>query len=256
MPILELDRVSRHFGGLQAVDRVSFGVEETRITSLIGPNGAGKTTIFNLVSGLLPQSGGTIRYRGGSQEGLSPQARARAGIGRAFQEPRVFAQMTVLDNVRIGFPSQSGESLLRGFFSWRTVRSEERRTRAGAEELLEMVGLAERAGQLAGDLSFGQQRFLSLARTLAMRPALLLLDEPTVGLTPEEIRDLAAFLRRLVSREGQTILLIEHNMDVVMEISDWIILLVEGRVAEAGPPAEMKNHPKLLEAYFGIAHVA
>ncbi|MBI3078223.1 MAG: ABC transporter ATP-binding protein [Deltaproteobacteria bacterium] len=256
MAILELQGVSRHFGGLQAVSRVSFGVEEGRITSLIGPNGAGKTTIFNLVSGLLPLTGGSIRYHGAPLDGLSPQARARAGIGRAFQEPRVFHRMSVLDNVRIGFPGQSGERLLRGFLKWRAVREEERLTRAEAEKLLAMVGLAERAGHPAGDLSFGQQRFLSLARTLAMRPALLLLDEPTVGLTREEILELAALLRGLTSTRGQTILLIEHNMDIVMELSDWIILLVEGRVAEAGPPEEMKNHPKLLEAYFGVGHVA
>jgi branched-chain amino acid transport system ATP-binding protein len=251
MALLELVDVSRHFGGLRAVDRVSFAVERGRITSLIGPNGAGKTTIFNLVSGLLPPTAGTIRYDGAPLDGTPAHVRARRGIGRAFQDPRVFRRMSVLDNARLGFPGQTGERLWRGFLQWGRVRREEDALREAARALLDRVGLAEHAGRPAGALSFGQQRFLSLVRTLAMRPKLLLLDEPTVGLTPEEVRSLARLQRDLVARGGQTILLIEHNMDLVMEVSDWVVLLVEGQVAEAGPPGAMKRHPKLLEAYFG-----
>jgi branched-chain amino acid transport system ATP-binding protein len=232
---------------------VSFGVERGRITSLIGPNGAGKTTIFNLVSGLLPLTAGTIRYDGARLDRTSAHGRARAGIGRAFQDPRVFRRLSALDNTRLGFPGQTGERLWRGLVQWARVRREEDALREAAGALLGLVGLAEHAGRPAGDLSFGQQRFLSLVRTLAMRPKLLLLDEPTVGLTPDEVRTLARLLRDLVGRGGQTVLLIEHNMELVMEVSDRVVLLVEGQVAETGPPGEMKRHPKLLEAYFGTS---
>jgi branched-chain amino acid transport system ATP-binding protein len=252
-PLLELIDVSRHFGGVRAVSGVSFGVEPRQITSLIGPNGAGKTTIFNLISGLLPPTGGTIRYQGASLDVLPPQARARAGIGRAFQDPRVFQHLSALDNARLGFPGQSGERLAYGLLRWKRVQTEDRLLGEAAEAMLARVGLAECARLRAGDLSFGQQRFLSLVRTLAMRPRLLLLDEPTVGLTLEEVGALARLLRELAAG-SQTVLLIEHNMDLVMEVSDSVILLVEGQIVAAGAPAAVKRHPKLMEAYFGAGH--
>ena len=251
-PVLKVQNLSKHFGGLKAVDGVSFQVLPRSITSLIGPNGAGKTTIFNMISGLLPASAGEIYYNGNNIEGQPPQKIARLGLGRTFQEPRLFNHMSVLENVLVGFPDQSGEKFLATLLRTGKLKREEAENREKAMEILKFVGLADRAHELAENLAYGQQRFLSVARVLATNPDLLLMDEPTVGLHPEEIRRLMELIARTVRERGQAILLVEHNMDVVMAISHWVFLLVEGSIVAQGTPEQMKNNPALWEAYLGV----
>lgn len=253
MSLLAVERLSKHFDGLKAVDDVSFEVAEKTITSLIGPNGAGKTTIFNLINGLLPASAGQVRYKGDRIDMLAAQKIAQLGLGRAFQEPRVFGHMTVLENVLVGITHQRGERLLAALYPWGKARREEKENREKAREILVFMELADKADELAENLSYGQQRFLSVARLLAMEPEILLMDEPTVGLHPEEISKLMGLLRADVKDKGRTILLVEHNMDVVMMVSDKIILLVEGSIVAQGTPAQMRNNSALWEAYLGVS---
>ncbi|MEE8448843.1 MAG: ABC transporter ATP-binding protein [Thermodesulfobacteriota bacterium] len=253
MSLLTVEHLSKHFDGLKAVDDVSFEVVGKTITSLIGPNGAGKTTIFNMINGLLPASGGQVRYKGDRIDTLAAQKIARLGLGRAFQEPRVFGHMTVLENVLVGITQPSGEGVLAALFPWGKLKRQEKENQASAWHILEFVELADKAGELAKNLSYGQQRFLSVARVLAMEPEILLMDEPTVGLHPEEVSKLMGLLRADIQQKGRTILLVEHNMDVVMMVSDKIILLVEGRIIAQGTPAQMKNNPALWEAYLGVS---
>ncbi len=253
MSLLTVEHLSKHFDGLKAVDDVSFEVVGKTITSLIGPNGAGKTTIFNLINGLLPASGGQVRYKGDRIDTLATQKIARLGLGRAFQEPRVFGHMTVLENVLVGITQPSGEGVLAALCPWGKFKRQEKENQASAWHILEFVELADKAGELAKNLSYGQQRFLSVARVLAMEPEILLMDEPTVGLHPEEVSKLMGLLRADIQQKGRTILLVEHNMDVVMMVSDKIILLVEGRIVAQGTSAQMKNDPALWEAYLGIS---
>ena len=256
MPILEIDSLCKQFGGLSAVDNVCFTVEPKMITSLIGPNGAGKTTIFNLMSGLLVPTSGAIRLKGHTITGLLPQAICHLGIGRTFQEPRVFGNMTVLENVMIGRQHQSGENIVNTLLRPSRVRLEEWHNMGKALEMLKFVNLEDRASDPAHTLSYGQQRFLSIARVLASEPEVLLLDEPTVGLHPKEISQLMNLLVDLVRNHERTVLLIEHNMEVVMNISDWIVLLVQGTVVASGPPHEIKNNQTLLEAYLGASYLS
>lgn len=253
-PILELEDVSIAFGGLRAVDGATLQVPSGQITSLIGPNGAGKTTIFNIISGLLPPSAGGVRFRGESIVGLPPHAIARRGVGRTFQDPRVFRQMTVLDNVLLSMPGQLGERLLPALLWPPAMRRDLAARVERARAILAESGLAARAGDLPGDLSYGEQRFLSLARILAMDAPLLLMDEPTVGLHRGEIERLLEALVRLVREQGRTVLLIEHNMDVVMRVSDRIALLVGGKVVATGNPTEMQRNEALVNAYLGTGH--
>ncbi len=253
-PILELDNVSISFGGLRALDGVSLRVTPGQVTSLIGPNGAGKTTVFNIICGLLAPSSGDVRFRGRSLLGLPPHRIALEGIGRTFQDPRVFKQLSVLDNVLLGMPGQPGERLLPAILWPRAMREDLAQRVERARAILAEIGLLERANELAGNLSYGQQRFLSLARVMAMDAPLLLMDEPSVGLHEGEIRQLQRQILRLVREQGRTVLLIEHNMDVVMSISEQIILLVQGRVVAAGPPLDMQRNPTLLVAYLGSAY--
>src|SRR5262249_2642878 len=199
-------------------------------------------------------SGGTIWYRERQLTGLGPDAIARLGMGRTFQEPRVFGEMTVLDNVLVGCARQTGEGLLAALVRPPKVAAEEGANREQAEQLLAFVDLADRRHDLAGELAYGQQRFLSIARALAADPEVLLLDEPTVGLHPEEVGRLTGLVQTLVRERDRTVLLVEHNMDVVMSLSDWIVLLVEGQVVASEPPATIKSNPKLIEAYLGTSY--
>lgn len=232
---------------------MTFDVEPHTITCLIGPNGAGKTTVFNLISGLLQPSAGQILFRRERIDSLSPHDIARRGIGRTFQDPRVFTGLNVVENILAGMHLRAENPL------WAMVR--DRRTRGEwnaaterAMALLDQVGLAERHREPSGDLSFGEQRFLSIARTLAADPELLLLDEPTVGLDGPTISRLLELLGKLVRDDGKTILLVEHNMDVVLSFSDRIHLLVQGELVASEAPEEMRRHPKMIEAYLGVTH--
>lgn len=250
--LLILQGLSKYFEGLKAVEDVYMEVKECSITSLIGPNGAGKTTIFNLISGLLEPTSGMIFYRKNLITGLPPTLIARMGIGRTFQEPRVFEHLYVLENILVGFQNQKGERIHHALLRTKKALQQEKTNRERAMEILEFVGLSDRSDDLAKNLSHGQQRFLSIGRVLASDPDLLLMDEPTVGLDREEIHRLIDLLTRLVKSEKKTLLLIEHNMDVVMNISDEIHLLVEGKRIIHGKPEDIKGNPRLIEAFLGV----
>jgi ABC-type branched-subunit amino acid transport system ATPase component len=249
-PILELRQVTKQLGGIHVLRGVTFSVRAGTITGLIGPNGAGKTTTLNIINGLLRPDSGQVRFQ--SQEITRRPAHtiSKLGIGRMLQDPRVFAEMRVLDNVMVAFPGQAGENPLVALLGSARYRVEESQLRVEARELLDLVGLAERADELAGSLSYGQQRLLSLARSLATRAPLLLLDEPTVGVNPEVVERIQTVLADLVRRGGRTILLVEHNMDVVMSLSDEVIVLL-GEVIASGRPDEIQQDQRVVEVYLG-----
>jgi ABC-type branched-subunit amino acid transport system ATPase component len=253
--ILEIDCISKNFGGLRAVSDVSFAVGDRAITSLIGPNGAGKTTIFNLVSGFLAADSGTVRFRGEAIHALAPFAIAHRGVARTFQDPRVLPEMTVLENVMVGI-RQRGERLLWAMLRGRRVNAELRAARERSEAMLMTVGLIDRANDTARDLSFGEQRFLSIARSLVGNPRLILMDEPTVGLDRTSLRKLLDLMIFLVEHDHKALLVIEHNMDVVMSVSTNVILMVQGSVVASGLPEEIKRNRSMVEAYLGTSHAA
>jgi branched-chain amino acid transport system ATP-binding protein len=253
--LLEVDCIAKSFDGLRAVIEVSFAVDEGRITSLIGPNGAGKTTVFNIISGFLAPDAGKVLFLDQPLNGLKPFEIVRRGVGRTFQDPRIYPDMTVLENVMVGV-RQRGEEPFWALVRGSRVQADWRAARIRADEMLATVGLLERANELAQDLSFGEQRFLSIARTFVGRPRIVLMDEPTVGLDKGALTKLTQLMRQMVSAGRTTILLIEHNMGVVMSVSDKIFLLVQGEVVAAGVPDEIKKHPSMVEAYLGQAHVA
>ena len=250
MSRLELADVSRHFGGVRAVDGVSFAVEPGRIHGLIGPNGAGKTTLINLLSGLVPPTRGAITYGGQRLDGLPPYRIARLGITRTYQNIRVFPTMTALENVRVG-----QHVVTRASFWGRLVfapgeRREAAAARAEAEALLDQVGLAHRRDVPAGALAYGEQRRLEIARALAARPSLLLLDEPAAGMNHAEIEAVADIIRSLTAA-GRTILLVEHNMSLVMSICDRITVLNFGRLLAEGTPDAITRDEAVIAAYLG-----
>ncbi|HIJ37284.1 MAG TPA: ABC transporter ATP-binding protein [Rhodospirillaceae bacterium] len=249
-PVLEALALHKAFRGLVAVDEVSFSVREGTVHALIGPNGAGKTTLFNLVSGLLPVSAGSLRFLGQDITGLAAHARARRGIGRTFQNIRIFASMTVLENVMTGMSRRLRQPwplvLLRGGAAGR----EEATAKQRAHHLLDLVGISEQADRPAADLAYGDQRRLEIARALAGEPQLLLLDEPAAGMNPTETAGLMALLQKLRT-DGLTILLVEHDMGFVMELSDQITVLNFGRVICEGQPEAVQHDPAVVEAYLG-----
>jgi ABC-type branched-subunit amino acid transport system ATPase component len=252
--VLTVSNVHLSYGGVRALTGVSLVVERGFITSLIGPNGAGKTTLFNVITGLLRPSQGSVQFEGRELVGQSAHAVARLGLGRAFQDPRVFRNMSALENVLAGINLPSTEDPLRallGLDGWQRREAEQR-----ARALLHFVGLEQKTRDQAWTLSYGEQRFLSLARTLATPASLLLLDEPTVGLDAPSIDRLLDVLTRMVREEGRTVLLVEHNMDVVMGISDKIVLMIEGTDVAVGTPAEISANPLVLEAYLGVRFAA
>lgn len=253
--ILEIEGLSKNFGGLRAVSDVSFAVNHHEITSLIGPNGAGKTTVFNLVSGFLPADAGTVRFRGEAIQALPPFAIAHRGIARTFQDPRVFPEMTVLENVMVGI-RQRGERPLWAMLRGSRVNAELTAARERSEAMLEAVGLIDRADEVARDLSFGEQRFLSIARSLVGDPYLILMDEPTVGLDRTSFSKLLDLMNLLVERDRKALLVIEHNMDVVMSVSANVILMVQGTVVASGLPEEIRRNRSMVEAYLGTSHAA
>jgi ABC-type branched-subunit amino acid transport system ATPase component len=254
MPILEAKSLNLSFGGLRVLQDVSFAVEERTITSLVGPNGAGKTSVFNVISRLLSPSNGEVWFEGRRIDGLRPDEVARRGIGRMFQDPRIFAGLTVLENALAG-------ARLRANHPWHalvreaTTRREWRAATERVTQTLDELGLGNRLDEPAESLSFAEQRFLSFARCLAGEPRFLLLDEPTVGLDTRSIEWFIERMRHLVDKAGLTIVLVEHNMDVVLNISDCVHLLVQGEVVASGPTAEIKRHAKMIEAYLGDRYV-
>jgi ABC-type branched-subunit amino acid transport system ATPase component len=245
--LLELDGVSRRFGGVRAVDAVDLAVTQGEILGLIGPNGSGKSTIVNLVCGLLPPSGGRIRFEGRDLAAQSPHRRVAAGIARTFQSIRLFGQLTVWQNLWVA-QSAPGERSV-GLFAARWLAGY-RKAREAIGEALEFSGLAAKRDQLAANLSFGEQRRLELARALAARPKLLLLDEPAAGMNAAEIVELDERIRTIRDR-GVTVVLIEHHMELVMSVTDRIAVLNFGRKIAEGSPGEIQAHREVREAYLG-----
>jgi branched-chain amino acid transport system ATP-binding protein len=243
--MLEVDAVSKRFGALTALNGVSFAVEAGQVFSVIGPNGAGKSTLFNVVSGLFAPDRGRVRFRGEDITGLPPERVNRLGLAKTFQITNIFPEISVLDNVRVAAQSRAPESG-RLASLWRRPDVD-----ATAEALLEAFGLAGRRDAHAKDLSHGEQRYLEICLALATSPRLLLLDEPTAGMTPGETRDATALIRTVVVERGLTLLLIEHDMSVVMGISDRVAVLHFGEKIAEGAPETIRNDARVIEAYLG-----
>jgi branched-chain amino acid transport system ATP-binding protein len=248
--LLTVAGVSKRFGGLKAVDQVDFTVERGRLQALIGPNGAGKTTLFNVVSGFLRPEGGRIAFDGHDITRSRPDRIARLGLVRTFQLVRPFAEMTVRENVLVGFHGRTRGGLGAALLRPRWLQMQEAATREEADRILTRVGLADRADEPAGNLTFGQQRFLEIGRALAAGPRLLLADEPGAGLTHEETAVLGRLLVGLRD-EGTTVLLVEHDMELVMRVAERIVVLDFGRKIAEGPPAVVRADPAVLTAYLG-----
>ena len=249
-PLLSLERVHRSFGGVRAVDGAGLTVAPGEVHGLIGPNGAGKTSVLNLVSGFLAPNTGRILLGGRAIQGLSPDRVAALGVARTFQNIRLFPDLSARDNVVVGQHLRRRASLAARLLALPSARAEERSAREAAVALLERVGLSDRIREHARHLSYGEQRRVEIARALASAPRLLLLDEPTAGMNPLEVRAVAALIRQ-VAAEGRSVLLVEHNVRLVMEVCERITVLDFGKVIAEGAPAEVSRDRAVIAAYLG-----
>lgn len=251
MNILEMTRISQEFGGLRAVDSVSLSVLTGEIMGIIGPNGAGKTTLFNIITGIYVPTEGQLLFRERRIDGMAPYDIARLGIGRTFQNIRLFGKLSVLDNVRVGRFGVTHSGFWSSLLRLPAGRREEMETELRALELLELVDLADKRHEYAENLAYGEQRRLEIARALALDPSLLLLDEPGAGMNVGEKEDLMAFIRSIRNQLNLTVILVEHDMNLVMNICERIAVLDYGRKIAEGTPAQVKNDEQVIQSYLG-----
>ncbi|KAA0078219.1 ABC transporter ATP-binding protein [Tardiphaga sp. P9-11] len=248
--VLSIEHVAVHFGGLVAISDMNFHVDKGEIVSLIGPNGAGKTTAFNVMTGFLTPTKGAVKYCGADLKGKKPHEIADLGLIRTFQRTSVFPNDTVYDNVLIGLHRQGKVGLVEAILGLPRARASEKAQRERAAELVRWIGLDARANDLAGSLSYGEQRLVGVALALAAQPKMLLLDEPVSGMNASETHTFVQLIRNIRDR-GVTILLVEHDMPMVMSVSDRIVVLNYGRIIAEGPPETIRNDPAVIEAYLG-----
>ena len=250
-PLLAVNGAAIGFGGLRAVDGATFDVREGSITALIGPNGAGKTTLFNIVSGFLKPDEGSVHFRGEEITRKPPHRIAQRGLVRTFQLTHVLGKMKVLDNVVLASQEQPGENLARTVFLPLAGRRRDRVLRDDARAILDQVGLLKMADEYAATLSGGQRKLLELARALMTKPRMLLLDEPMAGVNPTLGKELLAKIEELRTTQGMTVLFVEHDMSVVMGVSDEVVVMAEGKVIAEGPPDMVRTDPRVIDAYLG-----